>query len=123
MIKMAKKPLQNDVLVGIDIGTSKVVTLVGSMMPDGKLNILGMGSYPSQGLKRGVVVNIESTIRSIQRSVEEAEKMADCEVFSAYAGIAGSHIRSLNSHGIVAIQDREVSQIDVDRVLDAAKAV
>lgn len=120
---MAKKPVQDDILVGIDIGTSKVVTLVGSVMPDGKLNIIGMGSHPSQGLKRGVVVNIESTIQSIQRSVEEAEKMAGYEVYSAYAGIAGSHIRSMNSHGIVAIQDREVSRTDVDRVLDAAKAV
>lgn len=120
---MAKKPIQNDVLVGIDIGTTKVVTLVGSVLPDGKLTILGMGSYPSHGLKRGVVVNIEQTVQSIQRSVEEAEKMAGCEVYSAYAGIAGSHIRSMNSHGIVAIQDREVSQNDVERVMDAAKAV
>jgi len=120
---MAKKPIQNDLLVGIDIGTSKIVTLVGSMMPDGKLTIHGMGSHPSEGLKRGVVVNIESTARSIQRSVEAAEEQAGCEVYSAYAGIAGSHIRSMNSHGIVAIQEREVSKFDVDRVLDAAKAV
>src|SRR4029079_5794943 len=90
---------------------------------EGKLNVIGMGSHPSQGLKRGVVVNIESTVQSIQRSVEEAEHMAGCEIFSAYTGIAGSHIRSLNSHGIVAIRDREVSQNDVDRVIDAAKAI
>lgn len=120
---MAKKPIQNDVLVGIDIGTSKVVTLVGSMMSDGKLSILGMGTHPSEGLKRGVVVNIESTIRSIQLSVEKAEQMAGLEIYSAYAGIAGSHIRSMNSHGIVAIQNREVSQFDVEKVMEAAKAV
>jgi cell division protein FtsA len=120
---MAKKPINKDLLVGIDIGTSKVVTLVGEMSVDGKLNVIGYGSHPSQGLKRGVVVNIESTVQSIQRSVEDAEHMAGCEIFSAYTGIAGSHIRSINSHGIVAIRDREVSQSDVDRVLDAAKAI
>lgn len=120
---MAKKPANKDLLVGIDIGTSKVVTLVGEATQDGKLNIIGMGSHPSQGLKRGVVVNIESTVQSIQRSVEEAEHMAGCEIFSAYTGIAGSHIRSVNSHGIVAIRDREVSQHDVERVIDAAKAI
>lgn len=120
---MAKKPVNKDLLVGIDIGTSKVVTLVGEMTNEGKLNVIGFGSHPSQGLKRGVVVNIESTVQSIQRSVEDAEHMVGCEIFSAYTGIAGSHIRSVNSHGIVAIRDREVSQSDVDRVLDAAKAI
>ena len=119
---MAKKP-NKDLIVGIDIGTSKVVTLVGEMTIDGKLNVIGYGSHPSQGLKRGVVVNIESTVQSIQRSVEDAEVMAGCEIFSAYTGIAGSHIRSINSHGIVAIRDQEVSASDVDRVLDAAKAI
>lgn len=120
---MAKKPTNKDLLVGIDIGTSKVVTLVGEMTGDGQLNVIGFGSHPSQGLKRGVVVNIESTVQSIQRSVEDAELMAGCEIFSAYTGIAGSHIRSVNSHGIVAIRDHEVSQGDVDRVIDAAKAI
>jgi len=119
---MAKKP-KKDLLVGIDIGTSKVVTLVGEMGIDGKLNVIGFGSHPSQGLKRGVVVNIESTVQSIQRSVEDAELMSGCEIYSAYTGIAGSHIRSINSHGIVAIRDREVSQSDIDRVIDAAKAI
>jgi len=119
---MVKKP-NKDLLVGIDIGTSKVVTLVGEMSSDGKLNVIGFGSHPSQGLKRGVVVNIESTVQSIQRSVEDAELMAGCEIFSAFTGIAGSHIRSINSHGIVAIRDREVSQSDVERVIDAAKAI
>ncbi len=119
---MAKKP-NKDLMVGIDIGTSKVVAIVGEVTNEGKLNIVGLGSHPSQGLKRGVVVNIESTVQSIQRAVEEAELMAGCQIYSAFTGIAGSHIRSLNSHGIVAIRDREVSQLDVDRVIDAAKAV
>jgi cell division protein FtsA len=119
---MAKKP-NKDLMVGIDIGTSKVVALVGEMMPEGKINIIGLGSHPSQGLKRGVVVNIESTVQSIQRAVEEAELMAGCQIYSAFTGIAGSHIRSINSHGIVAIRDHEVTQMDVDRVIDAAKAV
>src|SRR5579862_1028709 len=121
-IIMAKKP-NKDLIVGIDIGTSKVVTLVGEMSADGKLNVIGLGSHPSQGLKKGVVVNIESTVQSIQNAVEEAEKMAGCQIYSAYTGIAGSHIRSINSHGMVAIRDREVTQLDVDRVIDAAKAV
>ncbi len=119
---MAKKP-NKDLMVGIDIGTSKVVTIVGEVTSDNKVNIVGMGSHPSLGLKRGVVVNIESTVQSIQRSVEEAELMAGCQIHSAFTGIAGSHIRSINSHGIVAIRDREVTQTDVDRVIDAAKAV
>jgi len=119
---MAKKP-NKDLLVGIDIGTSKVVTLVGELAADGRLNVIGYGSHPSQGLKRGVVVNIESTVQSIQRSVEDAELMAGCEIYSAYTGIAGSHIRSINSHGIVAIRDTEVTQSDIERVIDAAKAI
>src|SRR3982751_5677170 len=119
---MAKKP-NKDLMVAIDIGTSKVVALVGEILPDGKMNIIGLGSHPSQGLKRGVVVNIESTVQSIQRSVEDAELMAGCEIYFAFTGIAGSHIRSINSHGIVAIRDREVSSNDVERVIDAAKAI
>lgn len=119
---MSKKG-EKDLIVGLDIGTSKVVAIVGEVKPDGALNIVGLGSHPSRGLKKGVVVNIESTVQSIQRAVEEAELMAGCQVHSVYAGIAGSHIRSLNSHGIVAIRDREVTQGDVDRVIDAARAV
>lgn len=119
---MAKKP-NKELMVSIDIGTSKVVTMIGEVTNDNKINIVGIGSHPSTGLKRGVVVNIESTVQSIQRSIEEAELMAGCEVYSAFTGIAGSHIRSINSHGIVAIRDREVTQTDVDRVIDAAKAV
>ena len=110
-------------LVGLDIGTSKVVAVVGELSPENVLEVIGIGSNPSRGLKRGVVVNIESTVQSIQRAIEEAELMAGCEINTVYAGIAGSHIRSLNSHGIVAIRDKEVSSSDVDRVIDAARAV
>ena len=119
---MAKRSDRN-LLVGLDIGTSKVVAIVGEIKTDGALEIIGIGSHPSRGLKKGVVVNIESTVQSIQRAVEEAELMAGCEIHSVYAGIAGSHVRSLNSHGIVAIKDKEVVQGDVERVIDAAKAV
>ena len=119
---MAKRSDRN-LLVGLDIGTSKVVAIVGEIKSDCALEIIGIGSHPSRGLKKGVVVNIESTVQSIQRAVEEAELMAGCEIHSVYAGIAGSHVRSLNSHGIVAIKDKEVVQGDVERVIDAAKAV
>lgn len=119
---MAKKDERN-LIVGLDIGTSKIVALVGEINSEGKLEIIGVGRHPSTGLKRGVVVNIESTVQSIQRAVEEAELMAGCNIRSIYAGIAGSHVRSFNSHGIVAIKDLEVNQQDVDRVIDAAKAV
>lgn len=110
-------------IVGLDIGTSKVVAIVGAITREGVLEIVGIGSHPSRGLKKGVVVNIESTVQSIQRAIEEAELMAGCQIHSVYAGIAGSHIRSLNSHGIVAIRDREVYQLDLERVIDAAQAV
>ena len=119
---MAKKSEKN-MIVGLDIGTSKVVAIVGEIAPEGGTEVIGIGSYPSRGLKKGVVVNIESTVQSIQRAVEEAELMAGCQIHSVYAGIAGSHIRSLNSHGIVAIRDREVTPGDVERVIDAARAV
>jgi cell division protein FtsA len=112
-----------NLLVGLDIGTSKVVAIVGEMAGDSSIEVIGIGSHPSRGLKKGVVVNIESTVQSIQRAVEEAELMAGCEIHSVYAGIAGSHVRSLNSHGIVAIRDKEVASGDVERVIDAAKAV
>lgn len=118
---MAKKPTKN-LIVGLDIGTSKVNALVGEVKPHG-IEIIGMGIYPSLGLKRGVVVNIDATVGSIQQAVGEAEAMAGCPVRSVYTGIAGNHIRSLNSHGIVAIQNQEVTHADVERVIDAAKAV
>lgn len=113
----------NKLIVGLDIGTSKVVAIVGEISANGQLDIIGIGTHRSTGLKKGVVVNIESTVQSIQRAIEEAELMAGCEIHSVYAGIAGSHISSLNSHGIVAIKDREVMSQDIDRVIDAAQAV
>src|SRR6202140_328584 len=119
---MAKRSDRN--LLGcLDIGTSKVVAIVGEIKSDGALEIIGIGSHPSRGLKKGVVVNIESTVQSIQRAVEEAELMAGCEIHSVYAGIACSHVRSLNSHGIVAIKDKEELQGDVERGLPGAKRV
>lgn len=117
------KKRENHLFTGLDIGTSKVVAMIGEMTPEGYLNVVGVGVHPSRGLKRGVVVNIDSTVQAIQRAVEEAELMAGCDIHSVYAGIAGSHIRSLNSHGIVAVRDNEVSEKDVARVVDAAKAV
>lgn len=113
------KPL----IVGLDIGTSKVVSIVAEVSSDGEVEIIGIGSHPSEGLKRGVVIDIESTVNSIQRAIEESELMAGVQIKSVFAGIAGNHIKSLNSHGIVAIKDREVQAEDVSRVLDAAKAV
>ncbi len=120
---MRNRRQDQKLVVGLDIGTSKVVAIVGELGDDGSLEVIGIGSHPSRGLKRGVVVNIESTVQSIQRAVEEAELMAGCEINSVYAGIAGSHVRSLNSHGIVAIRDKEVVAGDVERVIDAARAV
>jgi len=119
---MTRKADKN-VIVGLDIGTSKVVAIVGEQDENGDIEIIGIGSHPSRGLKKGVVVNIESTVQSIQRAVEEAELMAGVTIETVFAGIAGSHMNSLNSHGIVAIKDREVTASDVDRVIDAARAV
>lgn len=119
---MTKKNDQT-LVVGLDIGTSKIVAIVAEVTPEGAVEVIGLGSHPSRGLKRGVVVDIESTEQSIQRAVEEAELMAGCEIHSVYAGLAGNHIRSLNSHGIVAIKDKEVTEGDVERVLEAARAV
>jgi cell division protein FtsA len=122
------KRSERELIVGLDIGTSKVVAIVAAPVldagpNDNALEIIGIGSHPARGMKKGVVVNIESTVQSIQRAVEEAELMAGCQIHSVFAGIAGSHIRSLNSHGTVAIRDKEVNQGDLDRVLDAARAV
>ena len=118
-----RKRSERDLIVGLDIGTSKVLALVGEVGADGAIEVLGIGTQPSRGLKKGVVVNIESTVQSIQRAVEEAELMAGCEIHSVFAGIAGSHVRSLNSHGVVAIRDREVTHGDVEPVIDAARAL
>jgi cell division protein FtsA len=118
---MAKE--NRNLVVGLDIGTSKVTALVAEIGPDGVLSVLGMGNHESRGLKKGVVVNIESTVAGIQRALEEAELMADCKIASAFTGIAGSHIRSFNSTGMVAVKDREVSAVDVERAVETAKAV
>jgi cell division protein FtsA len=112
-----------NLLVALDIGTSKIVTLVAEITPEDTLNLIGMGSHPSRGLKKGVVVNIESTVNAIQRSLEEAELMADAKIREVITGIAGSHIKSFNSHGMVAIKDKEVQQYDIDRVIETARAV
>jgi cell division protein FtsA len=118
-----KAAASDNMIVGLDIGTSKVVAIVGEIVDDGSLNIIGIGSHRSRGLMKGTVVNIESTVESIQHAIAEAEMMAGCQIHSVYAGIAGSHIRSMNSHGIVAIRDGEVERADIERVIDAAQAV
>jgi cell division protein FtsA len=119
---MSKKGDEN-LVVGLDIGTSKVLAIVGEVTAAGEVEIIGVGHHPSRGMKKGVVVNIESTVQSIQRAIEEAELMAGCQIQSVFAGIAGSHIRSINSHGTVAIKDKEVGPGDVDRVIESARAL
>ncbi len=119
---MARRPDKN-LIVGLDIGTSKVVAVVGALDEEGGIEVIGLGGHPSRGIKKGVVINIESTVQSIQRAVESAELMAGCQIHTVNAGVAGSHIRSLNSHGIVAIQDKEVMNTDIERVIDHAGAV
>jgi cell division protein FtsA len=120
---MSGRKENKNLIVGLDIGTSKIAAIVAEMKPEGGFEVIGMGSSPSRGLKKGVVVNIESTVNAIQRALEEAELMADCKIREVWTGIAGSHIRSFNSHGMVAIKDREVAQTDVDRVVETAKAI
>ena len=120
---MSRAKEQKSLIVGLDIGTSKIVAMVAEALPEGRMEIIGIGQHASRGLKKGVVVNIESTVNAIQRALEEAELMADCKIREVYTGIAGSHIKSFNSHGMVAIKDKEVSQMDVDRVIETAKAV
>lgn len=116
---MSKK---DNLVVGLDIGTTKICALVGELTPHG-VDIVGVGTYPSNGLRKGVVINIDATVQSIQNAVEEAELMAGCEIHSVFAGIAGGHIKGFNSHGVVAVKTHEVTQYDVDRVIEAAKAV
>ncbi|EPR44444.1 cell division protein FtsA [Desulfovibrio sp. X2] len=117
---MAKS--KGELVVGLDIGTTKVCAVVGEMSPEG-VDIVGIGTSPSTGLRKGVVVNIEQTVQSIKKAIEEAELMAGCEIRSVYAGIAGSHIKGFNSHGVIAVKGGEVGPKDVERVIDAAKAV
>ena len=114
---------EQNLIVGLDIGTSKIVAIVAELQADGNLKVVGLGQHPSRGLKKGVVVNIDSTVQAIQRALEEAELMADCKIASVFTGIAGSHIKSLNSHGMVKIKDAEVAQADVDRVVETARAI
>jgi len=120
---MSKIKENKKLVVGLDIGTSKIVAIVAELKPEGGFEIIGMGSHPSRGLKKGVVVNIETTVNAIQRALEEAELMADCKIREVYTGIAGNHIKSFNSQGMVAIKDKEVAQMDIDRVIETAKAV
>jgi cell division protein FtsA len=112
-----------NLVVGLDIGTSKVVAVVADLAEDGSIEIVGMGSHESRGLKKGVVVNIEATVAAIQRALEEAELMADCKIARVFTGIAGSHIRSFNSTGMVAVKDKEVTALDVDRAIETARAM
>jgi cell division protein FtsA len=112
-----------NLVVGLDIGTSKVVAMVAELTPDGRMDVIGMGSHDSKGLKKGVVVNIESTVSAIQRALEEAELMADCKIVRVFTGIAGSHIKSFNSTGMVAIKEKEVTPLDVDRAIETARAM
>lgn len=120
---MNKASENKDLIVGLDIGTSKVVVIAAEVTSDGTFEIIGMGSHPSSGLKKGVVANIETTVNAIQRALEEVELMANCKIHDVYTGVAGNHIKSFNSHGMVAIKDREVSELDVERVMETAKAV
>ncbi len=120
---MSRVKEDKNLIVGLDIGTSKIVAIVAELQPEGTLKVIGLGQHTSRGLKKGVVINIESTMQSIQRALEEAELMADCKINNVYTGIAGSHIKSLNSHGMVKIKDAEVSQMDVDRVIETARAI
>ena len=117
---MAKK--SGELIVGLDIGTTKICCIVGEQTDEG-IDIIGIGSHPSKGLRKGVVVNIDATVASIKRAIEEAEHMAGCEITTVYTGIAGGHVKAFPSHGVVAIKDKEVKQTDVDRVIDQAKAV
>ncbi|MGA7874953.1 MAG: cell division protein FtsA [Desulfoferrobacter sp.] len=113
---------KEELIVGLDLGTTKICAVVGEVTPEG-IDIVGVGTYPSVGMRGGVVVNIEQTVNSIRKAVEEAELMAGCEISSVYAGVAGTHVQSLNSHGVIAIKSREVNQTDIERVLDAGKTI
>ncbi|MDR5172346.1 cell division protein FtsA [Methylobacillus sp. Pita2] len=120
---MSRVREDKNLIVGLDIGTSKIVAIVAELQLDGSLKVIGLGQNTSRGLKKGVVVNIDSTVQAIQRALEEAELMADCKISTVFTGIAGSHIKSLNSHGMVKIKDAEVTQMDVDRVIETARAI
>ncbi len=114
---------QENLIVGLDIGTTKICCIIGEKNEKGRLDVIGLGSHVSKGLRKGVVVNIESTVESIKNAVDEAELMAGAEIESVYVGIAGGHIKGFNSHGVIAIKNKEITQADIDRVIDAAKAI
>lgn len=114
--------MHEKIIVGLDIGTTKICAVVGEIVHD-TVEIIGIGSHPSDGLRKGVVINIEKTVNSIKEAIEEAETMAGCEISSVYAGIAGGHIKGFNSHGVIALKEREVTKKDIDRVIEAASAV
>jgi cell division protein FtsA len=114
--------MAGEIIVGLDIGTSKICAVVGEMVHDG-IDIIGIGTHPSEGLRKGVVINIEKTVHSIKQAIEEAETMAGCEISSVYAGIAGGHIKGFNSHGVIALKEKEVTKKDIERVIEAASAV
>ena len=120
---MIKSKEEKQLIVALDVGTSKIAVIVSELHPDGMQKVIGIGTHISKGLKKGVVVNIENTKQAIQRALEEAELMADCKIRDVYTGIAGSHIQGTNSHGMVKIRDSEVSEMDIDRVLETAKAI
>ncbi|MBN1595800.1 cell division protein FtsA, partial [candidate division FCPU426 bacterium] len=119
------KDAHDNLLVGLDLGTTKICAIIAEVQPDGLINIIGVGVKPSKGLRKGVVVNIENTIESVKAAVVEAERMAGVSVGSVFAGVAGGHIKGINSHGVIAVsrKDKEINQEDVDRVVDAAKAI
>lgn len=117
------KKQENNLVVALDIGTSKVLAIVAEVLPDGIVEIIGIGKHSSTGLRKGVVVNIDATVNAVQKAVEEAELMAGCHIHSVFTGISGGHIKSFNSHGIVAIKDRQVQKADIERAVEAAKAV
>jgi cell division protein FtsA len=120
---MSRVKDDRNLIIGLDIGTSKVVAIVAELLPDNSLNVIGLGQYTSRGLKKGVVINIDSTVNAIQRAIEEAELMADCKIREVFTGIAGSHVQSINARGMVKIKDAEVSEADVARVIETAQAI
>ncbi|MFZ9641919.1 MAG: cell division protein FtsA [Candidatus Methylopumilus sp.] len=120
---MSRAKEEKNLIIGLDIGTSKVVAIVAELMADGNINVIGLGQHVSRGLKKGVVINIDSTVNAIQRAIEEAELMADCTIKNVFTGIAGSHVQSINARGMVKIKDAEVTQADVSRVIETAQAI
>ncbi|MFZ2524949.1 MAG: cell division protein FtsA, partial [Candidatus Ferrigenium altingense] len=120
---MSRNKETKNLVVGLDIGTSKIVAIVGEVKPDGMLEVIGMGMHESDGMKKGMVVNIEATVGAIQRALEEAELMADCKIHEVHTGIAGSHIRGINSRGMVKIKEKEVAPTDIERVVETASSI